>query len=115
MAIESEPRPRRKTARASKSYAAERVDELPYSSPEKSARYETGRYLGATGLNWYTCDPTLQRAMRYYLADEEFAWAEPHLVRLGELMGGPVSERADATDKIGPKLVKFDRWGHDVS
>ena len=35
--------------------------------------------------------------------------------RLGELMGGPVAERADVTDKIGPKLVKYDRWGHDVS
>jgi len=115
MAIESEPRPRPKTASASKSYAAERVDELPYSSLEKSERYETGRYLGATGLNWYTCDPTLQRAMRYYLTDEQFAWVEPRLVRLGELMGGPISERADITDKGPPRLVKYDRWGHDIS
>ena len=116
MAIESEPRARPKTdARASKTYGSENVDQLPYGSEEKAGRYSTERFYGATGLNWYTCDPTLQRAMRYYLTDEEFAWTEPHLVRLGELMGGPVSERADVTDKIGPKLVKYDRWGHDVS
>lgn len=116
MAIESEPRARQETStRASRDYAAERVDQLPYGSDEKAGRYATERFPGATGLNWYACDPTLQRAMRYYLTDEEYAWAEPHLVRLGELMGGPVSERADATDKIGPKLVKYDRWGHDIS
>ncbi len=105
MAIESEPRSRPKRARASKSYAAERVDSLPFGSAEKSERYETERFLGATGLNWYICDPTLQRAMRYYMTDEQFAWAEPHLSRLGELMGGPVSERADLTDKNPPRLV----------
>jgi len=115
MAIESEPRSRPKRARASKSYAAERVDSLPFGSAEKSERYETERFLGATGLNWYICDPTLQRAMRYYMTDEQFAWAEPHLSRLGELMGGPVSERADLTDKNPPRLVKYDRWGHDIS
>jgi len=114
MAIESDPRARPK-AKASDKYGAERVDDLPYGSAEKSERYETGRYLGATSLNWYACDPTLQRAMRYYLTAEQFAWTEPHLVRLGELMGGPVSERAELTDKNPPRLVKYDRWGHDVS
>jgi alkylation response protein AidB-like acyl-CoA dehydrogenase len=116
MAIESEPRARPKTdGRKSKNYGAENVDQLPYGSDEKTGRYSTERFHGATGLNWYTCDPTLQRAMRYYLSDDEYAWAEPHLVRLGELMGGPVSERAEVTDKIGPRLVKYDRWGHDIS
>src|SRR3989442_5176244 len=116
MAIESEPRARPKTnGRASKNYGSENVDQLPYGSDEKAARYSTERYVGATGLNWYACDPTLQRATRYYLTDEQFTWAEPHFVRLGKLMGGPISERADITDKNGPKLVKYDRWGHDIS
>src|SRR5881409_263338 len=53
--------------------------------------------------------------MRYHLTHEQFTWAEPHFVRLGNLMGGPISERADITDKNGPKLVKYDRWGHDIS
>jgi len=116
MAIESEPRARPKiNARASRNYGSENVDQLPYGSEEKAGRYATERFRGATGLNWYTCDPTLQRAMRYYLTDEQLAWAQPHLVSLGELMGGPISERADITDKNGPKLVKYDRWGHDIS
>src|SRR5260370_36243903 len=33
----------------------------------------------------------------------------------GESMGGPVAERAEITDKNPPRLVKYDRWGHDVS
>src|SRR5438876_317487 len=116
MAIESEPRARpAPRTRSSKEYGAEHVDQLPYGSDAKAARYSTERYAGATGLNWYTCDPTLQRAMRYYLTDEQFTWAEPHFVRLGKLMGGPISERADITDKNGPKLLKYDRWGHDIS
>ena len=68
MAIESEPRARPKAnGRASKNYGSENVDQLPYGSDEKAGRYATEHFLGATGLNWYTCDPTLQRAMRYYL------------------------------------------------
>ncbi|TMF06862.1 MAG: hypothetical protein E6I38_09875, partial [Chloroflexi bacterium] len=65
MAIESEPRARPRTnGRASKRYGSEHVDHLPYGSDEKAGRYATERFHGATGLNWYTCDPTLQRAMR---------------------------------------------------
>jgi hypothetical protein len=43
------------------------------------------------------------------------AWAEPHLRNLGAILGGPISEWADVTDKNPPKLVKYDRWGHDIS
>ncbi len=117
MAIGSEPLTisAAERIRTSREYEAERVDRLPFGSSEKSERYETERYLGATGLNWYACDPTLRRVMHYYLTPEQMAWAEPRLARLGELMGGPVSERAELTDKNPPRLVKYDRWGHDVS
>jgi acyl-CoA dehydrogenase len=30
-------------------------------------------------------------------------------------MGGPIAERADQTDKNPPRLVKYDRWGNDIS
>ena len=96
-------------------YDSEPVDRLPFGSPEKAARYATERYLGATGLNWWRCDPTLQFLMRYHLTGEELAWAEPHLDRMGALMGGPVAERADTTDKNPPRLERYDRWGHDIS
>ena len=97
------------------SYDSEPVDRLPFRSAEKAARYATERYQGATGLNWWRCDPTLQFLMRYYLTADELAWATPHLDRFGALMGGPVSERAEATDKNPPRLERYDRWGHDVS
>ncbi len=96
-------------------YLSEPVDSLPFNTPEKSRRYATERYEGAVGLNWYRCDPTLQALMRRHLGEEGLAWAQPHLERVGALMGGPVAERADLTDKDPPRLERYDRWGHDVS
>ena len=96
-------------------YDSESVDRLAFGSADKAARYATERYLGATGLNWWRCDPTLQFLMRYHLSADELAWAEPHLDRMGGLMGGAVSERAEVTDKHPPRLERYDRWGHDVS
>jgi alkylation response protein AidB-like acyl-CoA dehydrogenase len=97
------------------SYDVEHVDRLPFNTAEKSERYRTERFFGATGLNWWACDPTLQFALRYHLTDAELEWATPRLDRLGAVMGGPVSARAELTDKDPPRLVKFDRWGHDIS
>jgi alkylation response protein AidB-like acyl-CoA dehydrogenase len=99
----------------STSYVTEHVDQLPFNTPEKSDRYRTERYQGAIGLNWYTSDPTIQFLMRYHLTPDELAWLEPHLVDIGELMGGPVAIRADQTDKNPPRLERYDRWGHEVS
>ncbi len=96
-------------------YDSEPVDRLPFGSAEKAARYATERYAGATGLNWWRCDPTLQFVMRSHLTGEELGWAEPHLDRMGAMMGGPVSERAEITDEHPPYLERYDRWGHDIS
>lgn len=96
-------------------YLSEPVDSLPFNTPDKSRRYATERYQGAVGLNWYRCDPTLQAALRRRLGEEGLAWAEPHLDRIGALMGGPIAERAELTDKNPPRLEKYDRWGHDIS
>jgi acyl-CoA dehydrogenase len=96
-------------------YGLESVDSLPFSTPEKSQRYQTADYRGAVGLNWYRTDPTLQFAMAYYLQPDELALAEPHLTRMGELMGGPVARWAEETDRNPPRLERYDRWGHDIS
>lgn len=96
-------------------YPSEAVDSLPFGTPEKARRYATERYLGAVGMNWYRCDPTLQALMRRHLGADGLAWAEPHLERVGALMGGPVAERAELTDRDPPRLEKYDRWGHDIS
>ncbi|OBG67155.1 MULTISPECIES: acyl-CoA dehydrogenase family protein [unclassified Mycobacterium] len=96
-------------------YAAEAVDRLPFSTEEKAQRYRTEDYRGAAGLNWYLTDPTLQFIMAYYLQPDELAVVEPHLVRMGELMGGAVAKWAEETDHNPPRLERYDRWGHDVS
>jgi acyl-CoA dehydrogenase len=96
-------------------YAVEAVDRLPFATEEKARRYQTDSYRGAMGLNWYLTDPTLQLTMAYYLQPEELAVVEPHLVRMGELMGGPVAKWAEETDRNPPRLERYDRWGHDIS
>ena len=96
-------------------YLIEPVDHLPFGGPPKFRRYDSSRYAGAVGLNWYSCDPTLHFLMRAHLDSEGLAWAAPHLERVGALMGGPIAERAEETDRNPPRLEKYDRWGHDVS
>ena len=96
-------------------YDVEAVDRLPFSTPEKSERYRTENYRGAVGLNWYETDPSLQLTMAYYLQPDELAVAEPHLRRIGELMGGPVARWAEQTDRDPARLERYDRWGHDIS
>ncbi|OBI48574.1 acyl-CoA dehydrogenase family protein [Mycobacterium sp. E796] len=96
-------------------YGSEGVDRLPFSSEEKSRRYRTENYRGAVGLNWYRTDPTLQSTMAYYLQANELAVVEPHLARMGDLMGGPVARWAEETDRNPPRLERYDRWGHDIS
>ncbi|HVE94856.1 MAG TPA: acyl-CoA dehydrogenase family protein [Acidimicrobiales bacterium] len=97
------------------SYTSEAFDNLPFGSPEKARRYATERYVGAVGLNWYRSDPTLQALVQRHLTPGGLAWAEPHLDRVGALMGGPIAERAELTDRDPPRLEKYDRWGHDIS
>ena len=89
--------------------------EAAVSPYQKADRYRTERFLGAIGLDWFACDPSLQRTLRYFTTDAEYDWAEPHLRRIGALMGGPIAERAEQTDKNPPRLIKYDRWGNDIS
>ena len=59
-------------------------DQLPgFSTPKKRENYTTERYLGATGLNFYSCDPSLQLILRYYMSEEELEWSRPYLERYG--------------------------------
>ncbi|GAA1554979.1 DNA alkylation response protein [Actinomadura kijaniata] len=97
------------------SYLIEPVDRLPFGGPDKARRYATERYRGAVGLDWYACDPTLRFLLRHHLGERGLAWAEPRLRELGALMGGPIAERAEETDRNPPRLEKYDRWGRDVS
>jgi alkylation response protein AidB-like acyl-CoA dehydrogenase len=97
------------------SYVREPFDDLPFGTEDKARRYATERYVGAVGRNWYTSDPSLQRLMHRHLGAAGLAWATPVLEQLGALMGGPIAERAEETDRNPPRLEKYDRWGRDVS
>src|SRR6478752_4553220 len=96
-------------------YVREPFDELPFGTEGKARRYATERYVGAVGRNWYTSDPSLQRLMHRHLGAAGLAWARPTLEQLGALMGGPIAERAEETDRNPPRLERYDRWGRDVS
>lgn len=87
----------------------------PFTNAEKAARYDSGRYQGATGLNWYLADPALRRTLRFYMTDRDFAWAQPLLEEAGAIMGTVVTQAAEEVDRDPPRLVRYDRWGHDVS
>jgi acyl-CoA dehydrogenase len=87
---------------------------MSFSTPGKAERYRTESYRGGVGLNWYRTDPTLQFTMAYYLRPDALEFAEPHLSRIGELMGGPVARWAEETDRHPARLERYDRWGHDT-
>jgi len=73
-----------------------------------------GQFDSAVGLNWYLVDPNLRFLMDLYLPPERRPWAEGHLVRWGELCGGPIARRAEVIDKNPPRLERYDPWGREV-
>jgi hypothetical protein len=69
----------------------------------------------ATGLDWYRMDPNLSFLLDHYVADPaDRAFAEDHVGRFGSLVGEVIAPRADETDRHGPVLQRYDRWGYDV-
>src|SRR5579872_2664039 len=72
-------------------------------------------YEQAVGLDWYELDPNLSFLLDHYLQDPgERAFAEEHVSRFGSLVGKVIAPRADETDKHGPELRRYDRWGYEV-
>jgi alkylation response protein AidB-like acyl-CoA dehydrogenase len=69
----------------------------------------------AAGLDWYRLDPNLSFLLDHYLPDPaERSFAEEHVARFGSLVGQVIAPRAEETDKHGPVLQRYDRWGHEV-
>lgn len=79
-------------------------------SPSAYRAYESGR-----DLNYYTADRELQATLDTYLDPATRAWAEEVLVDLGERAGHELARRADVYDAAGHELVRYDRFGRDVS
>ncbi|MCJ7672332.1 MAG: acyl-CoA dehydrogenase family protein, partial [Acidimicrobiia bacterium] len=73
------------------------------------------RHEGAIGLDWYALDPNLRLLLDRLLPDPtDRAFAEEHVARFGSLCGGAIARRAEVSDKHGPTLLRYDRWGHEV-
>ncbi|HTZ09412.1 MAG TPA: acyl-CoA dehydrogenase family protein [Acidimicrobiales bacterium] len=69
----------------------------------------------AAGLDWYRLDPNLAALLDRHLPDPgERALAEEHVGRFGALVGQVLAPRAEITDKHGPELRRYDRWGYVV-
>jgi alkylation response protein AidB-like acyl-CoA dehydrogenase len=60
--------------------------------------------------NFYLDDPGFPARMRRLLAADH-AWCEPHLVRMGELAGGPLDRLSAEANAHPPELVRYDRDG----
>ncbi|HEV2310752.1 MAG TPA: acyl-CoA dehydrogenase family protein [Acidimicrobiia bacterium] len=72
-------------------------------------------YDGAIGLDWYALDPNLTGLLDRLLPDpDDRAFAEEHVARYGVLCGDALARRAEVTDKHGPVLRRYDRWGEEV-
>ena len=69
----------------------------------------------AAGLDWYRLDPNLSFLLDRHLPDPgDRSLAEEHVGRFGALVGQVVAPRAEETDKHGPVLRRYDRWGTEV-
>lgn len=69
----------------------------------------------AIGLDWYAVDPNLRFTLDRLLPDpSDRAFAEEHVARYGDLVGRRIAPRAEITDKQGPRLERYDRWGYEI-
>jgi acyl-CoA dehydrogenase len=78
-----------------------------------SVHYEDMRQ--AIGQNFYRVDPNLAFLMQRSVDAADREWVHEKLVRMGELIGGPVAKNAEITDKHPAELVRFDREGDEIN
>lgn len=66
--------------------------------------------------NFYTTETTLHEILRNGLQPDMFSYAHKSLTQFGAVVANEIDERARHTDREGePRLVKFDRYGENVS
>lgn len=67
-----------------------------------------------TGTNFYRTDPSLADLLRIHLSEKLFKHIDPHLDRLGGLVGGRLDDCGRMADRHGPVLHPRDKFGRDV-
>jgi alkylation response protein AidB-like acyl-CoA dehydrogenase len=65
------------------------------------------------GLDFYASDRSLKALLGLYLPPKELAHLEPHLARLGRLVGDRLDDLAREADKTPPRLEPRNRQGED--
>src|ERR1700688_1948633 len=69
----------------------------------------------AAGWDWSLLDPNLGALLDRHLPDPgDRALAEELVGPFGDLVGKVIAPRAEVTDKHGPVLRRYDRWGEQV-
>ncbi|MBO8173015.1 MAG: acyl-CoA dehydrogenase family protein [Bacillaceae bacterium] len=81
-----------------------------------SGAYSNNIPRPAENSNFYEDDPNIRYLMMRYLPASMQEWADRELSRFGELVAGPVDERASYTDDEGrPRLKRYNRRGEEIS
>jgi len=66
--------------------------------------------------NFYSKDETLHHILKKNLDESFYQYANQELTTFGELAANDIDRRAKHTDRSGePKLVKYDKFGNEVS
>lgn len=81
--------------------------------PVGESRY--GRYESGRDVNYYEADPNLAFVLEGHLGARTMEWAREKLDRLGERAGYEMVRRADVTDEANHHLVRYDRFGREIS
>jgi alkylation response protein AidB-like acyl-CoA dehydrogenase len=80
---------------------------------DDSARRDLRAWLDATPTNFFDADANLQRALRVYWNDEQFAAYRPRLSAFGRTCATLIDEAARVNDRIGnhPRLDRYSGIG----
>ena len=81
--------------------------------PAGESRY--GRYESGRDVNYYEADPNLAFVLEGHLDAQTMRWAREKLDRLGERAGHEMVRRSDVTDEANHHLVRYDRFGREIS
>lgn len=82
---------------------------------EPEGRSFYGRYESGRDLDYYEADPNLRLVLEGRLEVETMRWAQERLGVLGERSGRVLVHQADETDEANHELVRYDRFGREVS
>jgi len=82
---------------------------------EPTSKSFYGQYESGRDVDYYEADPNLRFVLEGHLEAETMSWAEERLGILGKRSGHEIVHRADVTDEMNHDLVRYDRFGREVS